>query len=774
VTQNVLCVLIRTDASLSIGSGHVMRCRTLARELQRRGAAITFLCRRQLGDLISLLEQEFPVLALPQRPLAATQTSEGQPLQGRELYDAWLGCSQEQDAADCLQALAQAGIQSASWLVVDHYGLDAVWETQLLAGLAAEPEEPRLLVIDDLADRPHQADLLLDQNFFGAETETRYAGLVPKQCRQLLGPHYALLGPEYAQLHPLVPPRRELRRVLVFFGGVDPDNLTGHALEALMDPALAHLAVDVVLGLQSPHRRAVAELVARRPHTTLHDPLPSLAGLIARADLAIGAGGATTWERACLGLPSLVVAIADNQLPFAQALDQAGQIQMLGSAAAVSAEQIRQALVAALASHRPRACGHGLSDGWGTARVATALLGLQRPLQLRPVTATDEALLLRWANDPLVRANSFSSKPIAPAVHQRWFQAGLTDANCLLLIASDVAGCPAGQIRFDRQPACADRNSAEALIDLSLDRCARGQGLATELVRLGLQAMERYWGLSTEAVAEVLDGNAPSQATFARAGFALDAVSPAPPPCLDLRAVALAPSRLTLLSDASSWLNDYLPRLIEALWEGGHAVRWIHDPAALAPGDVCLLLSCGRLLSPEQLALHRHNLVVHESALPWGQGWSPMTWQILHGASRIPITLFEATAELDAGPIYLQCSIELQGTELVEEWRALQAEATISLCLEWLDRYADVLEQARPQQGEASHYHRRRPADSQLDPQCSLAEQLNLLRVVDNQRYPAFLELRGRRYELLIQPVPPAKGARSLITGQRPRRPSCP
>ena len=221
--------------------------------------------------------------------------------------------------------------------------------------------------------------------------------------------------------------------------------------------------------------------------------------------------------------------------------------------------------------------------------------------------------------------------------------------------------------------------------------------------------------------------------------------------------MALAPSCLTLLSDASSWLNDDLPGLIEAIWARGHAVRWVHHPAHLAAGDVCLLLSCGHLLSPKQLALHCHNLVEHESALPQGQGWGPMTWQILEGASEIPITLFEDTAELDAGPIYLQRTIDLQGTELVEEWRALQAEATIALCLEWFDRYAEVLAHARPQQGEASHYRRRRPADSELDPQRSLAEQLNVLRVVDNQRYPAFVELRGRRYELQIQPAPPTR-----------------
>ena len=522
--EGLIGVIFRCDASLAIGSGHVIRCRTLARELQRRGAQITFLCRRQPGDLIGLLEQEFPVLALPAQPLADCEGFES-----RALYRAWLGCSQEQDAAQCQEALAEAGITSASWLVVDHYGLDACWEAQLLTSLAGDAA-PKLLVIDDLADCLHQADLLLDQNFFGEATDQRYQGLVPPHCRQLLGPHYALLGPEYAQLHPLVPPRTELRRVLVFFGGVDPANLTGRALEALIDPALADLAVDVVLGLQSPHRQAVEELVARRPHTTLHGPLPSLAGLIARADLAIGAGGATTWERACLGLPSLVVAIAANQLPFAQALDQAGHLQLLGDGASVNAEQIRSALLARIAEPYADEGGHDLTDGWGASRLSMAMLGPQGAISLRSATAADEALLLRWANDLQVRANSLSPEPIQAADHHHWFQRGLADPDRLLLIATAADGCPMGQIRFDRQPASSDGQASEATVDLTLDRCARGHGLASELVRLGLLAMEQRWGSATDAVAEVLASNSTSNACFARAGFTPEAVSAVPPP----------------------------------------------------------------------------------------------------------------------------------------------------------------------------------------------------------------------------------------------------
>ena len=512
-------ILFRCDASLAIGSGHVMRCRTLARELQRRGAAITFICQRQPGDLIALLRHEFPVVALPAQPLAACEG-----LKGRALYGAWLGHSQAQDVAQCLEALQEAGITSASWLVVDHYGLDASWESQLLSGLASEAP-PRLLVIDDLADRQHLADVLLDQNFFGYGTEPRYQGLVPPGCLQLLGPHYALLGPEYAQLHPLMPARTELRRVLVFFGGVDPSNLTAQALEALMAPELAHLTVDVVLGSQSPHRQAVAELVARRPHTSLHAALPSLAGLISRADLAIGAGGATTWERACLGLPSIVVAIAANQKPFSEALDQAGYLQLLGEATSITPRQILSALLARCMEPLQFHASAALTDGWGAPRLATAMLGPQGAIRLRPATAADEALLLRWANDPQVRANSFRPEPIAAADHHGWFQRGLLDSKRVLLIASDPDGCPIGQIRFDQQSVDTSGQTIQATIHFSLDRCARGYGLAAELVRLGLLAMEQSWGPGIEAVAEVLGSNVASNACFARAGFEAEPVS---------------------------------------------------------------------------------------------------------------------------------------------------------------------------------------------------------------------------------------------------------
>ena len=740
-------ILIRCDASLSIGSGHVIRCRTLARKLRDGGADVLFLCRRQPGDLIALLEREFRVLILPEHSLVDCSG-----FVGRDLYSAWLGCTQIQDADDCLRTLDIHGVSDADWIVVDHYGIDAVWQSHVL-NYSTGIVSARILAIDDLADRIHSADLLLDQNFFGADTDHRYEGLVSAHCCQLLGPSYALLGPEYSQLNQLVPSRNELRRVLVFFGGVDSENVTGRTLEALMHPALLHLAVDVVLGQQSPHRERIADLVAHRPHTTLHNPLPSLAGLISRADLAIGAGGATTWERACLKLPSLVVAIAANQLPFAEALHHAGHHEFLGYSSNVTMEQIRLALLSRIANPGPYAAGDDLTDGFGTSRVVLAMLGDLQAINLRLAKADDESAMFHITGDFTLNQTSSSSKLIGPFDQRKWFLEGLADPNRLIFLAVTADGCPIGQICFERQSSFEKDCPAVATISFFFDRCISGLRLPSILVELGLKKVEQHWGPAFVDVGGMNVINSSGNVHFHPPGFVKESLPSAVAPFSSIEAMALPISRITLLSDRGSWLNPYLPDLIYSLWQRGHAVRWIHSPADLVAGDVCLLLSCSRLLKDEQLEMHKHNLVVHESALPHGQGWSPMTWQILEGISCIPVTLMEAITDLDSGPIYLQDQIDLQGHELVDEWRDLQAQKTLELCLFWIDRYQEVVSAAQPQHGDSSYFPRRKPVDSQLNPNRSLVDQFNLLRVVDNHAYPAFFYWRGRKYKLQIQSI---------------------
>lgn len=208
--------------------------------------------------------------------------------------------------------------------------------------------------------------------------------------------------------------------------------------------------------------------------------------------------------------------------------------------------------------------------------------------------------------------------------------------------------------------------------------------------------------------------------------------------------------RITIATDAQSWIHPWLDRLQGSLESSGHLVTRVTSAADLQEGDLCFLLGCGFLVSAERLKLHRHNLVVHESALPQGRGWSPMTWQILEGKSEIPITLFEAAAAVDSGPIYLEDTMVFSGGELVGELRRTQGEMTVALCERFVTQYPQVVDGARAQTGEGSVYARRGPQDSQLDPHRSLAEQFNLLRVVDNERYPAFFELDGRRYTIQI------------------------
>jgi UDP-2,4-diacetamido-2,4,6-trideoxy-beta-L-altropyranose hydrolase len=514
-------VVFRCDASLRVGSGHVMRCRTLARALQARGAKIVFLCRRQPGDLIALLEQEFRVRVLPECPQVSAEAEDVPPLSGRALYASWLGCPEEQDAIESLTALADAEIQPLDWLVLDHYGLGAPWQRRMLADLRqADGSAPAVMVLDDLADRAHQASVLVDANRLDPSAPDPYRDLLPEAATTLLGPAYALIDPLYPGLQPLLPARSQLARVLVFFGGMDASNHSVVALEALSHPRLLHLGVDVVVGAGAPHRADLESLVLQRPNTSLNVGLPSLAGLMARADLALGAAGTTSWERTCLGLPCLVVPVAENQEQGAWALEAAGVARCLDLQAAVDPVKTLQIALLELLDApdalqaMSEACLQ-LGDGRGLARVVASMLGPADSLRLRPAQAGDLWLYHWWASDPQVRRQSFNSDPIPLLQHRRWFAGRLRSPLALLRVLEGGDGLPLGQIRFERSAA----SKARAVISFSLDRLARGRGLAPRLLQLGLTELARCWGAGCEAYGEARDDNPSSCRALLRAGF---------------------------------------------------------------------------------------------------------------------------------------------------------------------------------------------------------------------------------------------------------------
>jgi len=207
---------------------------------------------------------------------------------------------------------------------------------------------------------------------------------------------------------------------------------------------------------------------------------------------------------------------------------------------------------------------------------------------------------------------------------------------------------------------------------------------------------------------------------------------------------------IVLLTDRDGWILPYLERLVEDWHQEGHCVSLLHEVDPESVADFCFCLSFGKIVPGKILENYKKVLVVHESNLPEGRGWAPMAWQILEGRRQIPVTLLEAAKGVDSGRIYMQDLISLNGTELNSEWRGLQAESTVRLCKKWVDEYPAVLSQGREQEGVATFYKKRTPADSELDVERSIASQFDLLRVVDNDRYPAFFFHKGRGYKIKI------------------------
>lgn len=330
-----LRVVVRTDASTSIGTGHLMRCLTLASALSEKGAYVSFICRSLPGNLAGLLHQKgVSVHLLPEQQPGGISVDR----HPGSSYLTSLGW--EDDARMSVEILSVVG--NVDWLIVDHYLLDRRWEEMM------KPNVTRIMAIDDLADRPHDVDLLLDQNLCDMQ-DTRYVRLVPRQCRQLLGPRFALLRREFlAEKRSLRERDGLIRRILVFFGGSDPTNETAKALNALSMINRPEIAIDVVVGNANPHREEVAKLCSRLPNATLHGHVDTMAKLMALADLAIGAGGTATWERCFLGLPSLTVIIADNQAEGTRMLERAGAIWNLGWHTDVRAEDLLHAIETAL------------------------------------------------------------------------------------------------------------------------------------------------------------------------------------------------------------------------------------------------------------------------------------------------------------------------------------------------------------------------------------------------------------------------------------------
>lgn len=363
-------IVFRTDASVQIGTGHVMRCLTLADALRAHGAESAFICRPHAGHLLELISQRGH-LALPLPAL----DHDIQPDETSPAHGAWLGTDWRTDANETRRVLAEElGDVVLDWLVVDHYALDKRWEQALRTYCR------HIMVIDDLADRPHDCDLLLDQNL-GRKSQD-YRGLLKLDTLTLIGTQFALLRPEFALLRSQSLARRaepSLKHLLITMGGVDKDNATGYVLEALKScPLPSGLQITVVMGPHSPWLAEVKTLSAEMPWPTeVRVGVSNMAQLMADCDLAIGAAGSTSWERCCLGVPSLVVVLAANQKAGADAMQKVGAAIALQSTEDL-VQFVRNNLLSESRLLDFLKMGQEaakLTDGAGTTRVIEYLMG---------------------------------------------------------------------------------------------------------------------------------------------------------------------------------------------------------------------------------------------------------------------------------------------------------------------------------------------------------------------------------------------------------------
>jgi len=346
--------LFRVDASSAIGIGHFMRCLTLALEIKKDGARLRFVTRHLPKYLAELLkENAIEHVQLNVRIFESHGTLK---------HAKWLGVSQDDDARDTVISLAG---EHWDWLIVDHYALDEQWENQLNKFIK------NLMVIDDLADRQHSCDILLDQNYF-IGMENRYDQKIPKHCKLLLGPTYALLRDEFKEERVRVTQRKgPIKKILVSFGGVDVFNFTTKVLQALIESNF-QLEVDVVLGSLHPNLDQIMALCDLH-HYAYHIDVGYIGKLMCNADLAIAAGGSSSWERCCLGLPTLVFSLADNQIEISKNIELLGACIYMGNADDKNLLELKDRLELLLLSSdqisRLSKKAYSLVDGLGAERL---------------------------------------------------------------------------------------------------------------------------------------------------------------------------------------------------------------------------------------------------------------------------------------------------------------------------------------------------------------------------------------------------------------------
>ena len=494
-------IVFRTDSSLKMGAGHLMRCLTLADELSSQNHQITFICRNLMGNLITLIKQKnYKVITIPIVQKFTTNN----------VYLDWLGATQEYDSEQTISVLPK----NIDLLIVDSYALDEVWHLRLRKFTKI------IMVIDDLADRSFDCDILLNQNL-GAQIKD-YKGKVPNDCELVLGCNYALLRPEFSKLRLKAIEKREssksIKRILVSMGSMDPNNLTSQVLAGLAKVEWEEQpVVDVVLGSRAPKFKTIVDQSKNYIFdlNVLQD-IENMSELMLEADLAIGAGGTTSWERCCLGLPTLVVQLADNQKQVIVELVGAG------AARSISYKDIESDIIQECNSLQKNNIAMSeisknafkVVNGQGAQLLAIKM----KPdlaqdgsyVTIRNANTNDADIIYKWQLDATTRKYFHDTYVPEYDKHIKWFEKKLAEPKSFFYII-EHNNQAAGVLRLDYQDNI-KKNTYIVSIYISPDKCQQGLG------SIALGYMDRLFD-SSELHAEILEDNIASKKLFMKSGY---------------------------------------------------------------------------------------------------------------------------------------------------------------------------------------------------------------------------------------------------------------
>jgi len=473
-------LLVRADATPKIGSGHFMRCLALAEIWQDTRGEVLFASAFDAPGLEARLKKD-----------------------GIQFLRISHEAGTFGDADETVKIAHQYG---SDWIVVDGYHFGAEYQKKIKnSGL-------NLLFIDDYGHADHYyADIVLNQNIYA---DMSFYPKYEPFTRFLLGTKYALIRKEFlkwSNWHRNVP--EVARKILVTFGGSDPDNITLKVIDAAKTVDLDNLEVKVVIGETNPHFNLIQKTVNGFSNFTLIKNAENMPELMAWADIAISAAGSTCWELAYMGTPFIALSIAENQKPVIWGISAQNAAVNLGVGQILTQNEILNMLIKVINSKKIRSNlsknSKKLVDGEGVSR---AIMNINSdPVRLRTVRKSDCFTILNWANEPIVRNSAFNSTHISIAEHKLWFSQKINDPNCYFFIGLDKDDNPIGQIRFDLI-------NDIATVDISIDKKWRNQGYAKRILNQGIEMLLRICNV-TLIIAYIKKENISSLKTFWSCNF---------------------------------------------------------------------------------------------------------------------------------------------------------------------------------------------------------------------------------------------------------------